>query len=162
MYFQECLWCNFEFDSLFQKLYSSSEKYISKLGVWSYFSEENLMSIYNEIIVWFEHFVIILLSATIDCSMTVKLHYPAKNKKHPLHKHTSVLSQRVRGQNGHLLLDAVRETTVSGDRQSTIPLRTCAAFSSSFLSFIELTRKGHAGREIENLSVLEKKVSLDR
>ena len=37
------------------------------------------------------------------------------------------------------VLDAVRGTTVSGDRQSTLPLRTCAAFSLSFCSFIELT-----------------------
>ena len=47
-----------------------------------------------------------------------------------------------RGSSVASTLDAVRETTVSGDRQSTIPLRTCAAFSSSFLSFIELTAVG--------------------
>ena len=96
---------------------------------------------YKEIIVLFEPFDIILLSATIDCSTTVKLHYPEKQQQpnNPPHKHTPVFSQRVRGQNGHLLLDAVRKTTVSGDRQSTLPLRTCAAFSLSFCSFIELT-----------------------
>ena len=70
---------------------------------------------------------------------TFEVVFPFKN--HALISFIINQSRR-RGSSVASTLDAVRETTVSGDRQSTIPLRTCAAFSSSFLSFIELTAVG--------------------
>ena len=58
-------------------------------------------------------FAIISLCATIDCSMTVKI--ISSNKKTTATDYTSVLSQRgVRGQNGHLLLDAKRPSAPEG------------------------------------------------
>ena len=58
-------------------------------------------------------------------------------------------------------LDAMRETTVRGpSRNHTIT--DVRSIINVLLSVYNATGKAHAGREIENLSVLQQKVSLDR
>ena len=96
--------------------YIVRQLYFSKSWSSEWLFWKNLTSIYKEIIVLFEPFDIILLSATIDCSTTVKLHYPEKQQQQPNNPghYTNTLqccvTQRgVRGQNGHLLLDVSAE-----------------------------------------------------
>ena len=53
-------------------------------------------------------------------------------------------------------LDAMRETTVSGDRPGTIPLRTCAALSSSFCHFTNATGDPNLGATAKTVRPREK------
>ena len=70
----------------------------SKVGVWSDLKKSTINAneyIYEEIIVRFEQFVIIFerdYRLLHDCKITLSTE---KNNNNPLHKHTSVLSQRV-------------------------------------------------------------------
>ena len=59
----------------------------------------------RQIITGIVQFAIISLRATIDCFTTVKITSSNKKTTATATDYTSVLSQRVRGQNGHLLLD---------------------------------------------------------